>query len=574
MTTGPGQMHAAHVCTTAPLRATGSGTAPGTPSGPVAGSTDLPGTDLPGAAAAGTHFADTDFAATDVMVADGVATAPAGPEGAAAKGAEPEPAPAAPQTFMYPFHLHSGDPRVVVPFPVGQLMPAQRSGSRPPADCEPARPPARPSARRPGRTVPEPRAHGGGPCVPAMSITDTLPRMIALTEQLQESGAIRTPVWTSVFSVVPRHVFVPRVYEPAPGGAPGAPLWQQHEHDDGGWREWLDAVYRDTAPVTALGPRTARRTGDRLWAGTPAARAVRPALAAAVLEGLEVEDGHVVLEAGTRSGYTAALLCARLGDRAVDCVGPGPDRPDRLERIRRRLAATGFAPRLGVRAGAGAERYDRVVSVRPVRDIPAAWTGRTRPGGIVAAPLDLGLLSAPVRLTVEEDGTARGAFTAVPHGLPPAALPGIAPTAPPALAVSGKLPTGLAPRELLDAPGFLLLLALVLPGAALTHHLDPSGLPALRLTAPDGSWASLPLTAGGGDDAPSRGTAVTLGGDPGVWRRAENAWDWWLAQGRPDPSRYGVVRHPDGLTEAWYLPDGRRWRLGAGAGAGAGAGVA
>lgn len=132
-------------------------------------------------------------------------------------------------------------------------------------------------------------------------VDDSRARALAvrLADELFELGAIRSLEWQCVFARGPRHVFVPRFYQRSPEG------WQMVDGTDVEKRsDWLDQVYSNKVLVTAL-------DGD--LSGQPISSSTEPGLMASMLELLDVQDHHRVLEIGTGTGYNAALLCERLG---------------------------------------------------------------------------------------------------------------------------------------------------------------------------------------------------------------------------------------------------------------------
>ncbi|MGW6458529.1 methyltransferase domain-containing protein [Streptomyces sp. NPDC055078] len=386
--------------------------------------------------------------------------------------------------------------------------------------------------------------------------TDAQPHMDALATRLRETGALRSPEWTAAFSAVPRHAFVPAWYEQSTDER-GIAVWNlRTEADD---ERWLDAVYSDQTLVTALDPDTAEQVGERAWTGVATSSSTQPGLMAGMLEDLAVLDGHRVLEIGTGTGYNAALLCARLGEHLVHSVDVDPAL---IHAARQRLAGIGYTPQLvpydGQDGYPTGERFDRIIATCSVPRIPAAWIEQTRPGGFVVADLDLGIDGGLVRLAVQRNGAARGHFIRTTGRFMPARSsatsyprPVRAPYAPEEL----TRVTAVGAAEIRGHYGFRLLLALWLRDTELVYHLDDSGGMALQLQSGDGSWARTPVPG-----HPGEGT-VTSGGDGRLWERVEDAWEWWIGQGRPDHTRCGITREADGSAHAWYAPDGRIWDL-------------
>ncbi|MFJ7419716.1 methyltransferase domain-containing protein [Streptomyces uncialis] len=379
-------------------------------------------------------------------------------------------------------------------------------------------------------------------------------RMRALAADLVRDGSIRSREWESVFASVPRHHFVPRWYEAATDPR-GITVW--NERDDTDRETWLSAVYSDATLVTGLDPGAAKRVGDRVWTGVATSSSTHPGLMAGMLEDLRVDDGHRVLEIGTGTGYNAALLSARLGDRLVHSVDIAPEL---VEVARQRLAGLGLRPSLAHKDGRdgfpGGGRFDRIIATCSVPRLPDAWIGQLLPGGAILTDLDLGIAGGLTRFTPEEDGTVLGRFTMTTGQFMPARASALsyerAPRVPYA-PESGRRPSHVTADAIRGTYPFRLLLAFALPRAELVHHTDDDGTWSVQLQTADGAWARVPL---GGEPY------VTEGGDGALWREVEATWGWWNEQGRPGTDRFAVVQEPDGRTHARCLSTRARWDLG------------
>ncbi|MFE7463875.1 methyltransferase domain-containing protein [Streptomyces sp. NPDC057499] len=381
------------------------------------------------------------------------------------------------------------------------------------------------------------------------------PHMAALADTLTRAGAVRTPAWSQAFSSVPRHLFVPRWFEQERDGR-GICVWR--ERGGGAGADGLAAAYRDETLVTGLDPDTAERVDDTAWTGIPTSSSTLPSLMAGMLEDLGVGDGHRVLEIGTGTGYNAALLCHRLGERLVCSVDIDPAL---VGTARDRLAEAGFAPRLvpgdGIRGNLTGDRFDRIIATCSVPAVPAAWIRQSRPGTILVTDIALGAEGGLVRLEVDEQGRALGHFTSTGGRFMPARTDARTYAAPrrsrPAPA-AGVRPSQVTAADVRAHYAFRLVLAFHLPGAEIVHHLDDSGTMALQVQGRDGSWARTPLVGEGTD-------TVVHGGDPGLWSRVEDAWRWWNGAGRPSHDRFGYAREADGTARVWHIPDGTRWNI-------------
>jgi protein-L-isoaspartate O-methyltransferase len=110
-----------------------------------------------------------------------------------------------------------------------------------------------------------------------------------------------------------------------------------------------------------------------------------------MLEVLDVHSGHRVLEIGTGTGYNAALLSHRLGDRQVFSVDIDADL---VELASRRLACADYHPTLvavnGEQGLPDHAPYDRIIATCSVSAVPWAWAQQTRTGGLILVDVKTG----------------------------------------------------------------------------------------------------------------------------------------------------------------------------------------
>ncbi|MFC7304350.1 methyltransferase domain-containing protein [Streptomyces monticola] len=186
------------------------------------------------------------------------------------------------------------------------------------------------------------------------------------------------------FLATPREHFVPdRVWWPE-RGKNGYRLYDRAMEP----RAWLSAVYTpgyslitqiDDGAVAPTGPAEGRFTSSISASCT----------IVELLRHLAPEPGERVLEIGTGTGYTTALLTHRTGPGTVVSVEIDPRIAAHASR---RLGELGVDVRLvtgdGEHGHAGSAPYDRVVSTASVRRIPEAWVRQLRPGGVLLTPLD------------------------------------------------------------------------------------------------------------------------------------------------------------------------------------------
>ncbi|POX39421.1 methyltransferase [Streptomyces sp. Ru73] len=209
-------------------------------------------------------------------------------------------------------------------------------------------------------------------------------------------GGAADPHWRAAFAEVPRHLFVPVYYV---GVAGGYERRAADHPDPERRREWLRGAYADSALATHV-------SGGELVSSSS-----QPSLMATMLAELRIEDGHEVLEIGTGTGYNAALLSHRLGDRRVTTV-------DLDEEItgpaREHLAAAGYRPLVVTGDGAlgcpDRAPFDRIMATCRLPSVPQAWVAQCRTGGLILTPLATGL----VLLRVTGPGRAEGRFLSTP----------------------------------------------------------------------------------------------------------------------------------------------------------------
>jgi protein-L-isoaspartate(D-aspartate) O-methyltransferase len=140
--------------------------------------------------------------------------------------------------------------------------------------------------------------------------------------------------------------------------------------------------------------------------GRPRSMASAPPVVAQMLEQLDLQPGHRVLEIGAGTGYNAALLAHLASpDGVVTAIDIDQDVVDGAGTA---LAAAGFGA-VRVACGDGeygyhqAAPYDRIIVTAGAWDVPAAWTDQLAPGGRIVVPLRIRGLTRSVALE-RQDG--------------------------------------------------------------------------------------------------------------------------------------------------------------------------
>jgi protein-L-isoaspartate O-methyltransferase len=131
-----------------------------------------------------------------------------------------------------------------------------------------------------------------------------------MVTELVDSGSLIDEAWRQAFTVVPRHALVPRFYR-----TNDRAVIDSANPDD--QTTWLEAVYSNKTLVTQITPTDVTSSGTM------------PGLIAKMLTAIRINTGDNALQVGTGTGYTATLLCERLGSNKVTTVDIHPDRDHR-----------------------------------------------------------------------------------------------------------------------------------------------------------------------------------------------------------------------------------------------------
>lgn len=346
-----------------------------------------------------------------------------------------------------------------------------------------------------------------------------------LVARLVADGAVTSLAWQAAFAEVPRHVFVPVFYRQSPTEQPAV--------DASTPSEWLEGVYSDQLLVVSPDVKSSSTV---------------PSLMAVMLEALDPADGDRVLEIGTGTGYNAALLSHRLGDRNVVSVDIAADL---VSDAKSRLASIGYHPTLGVGDGVdgwpGEAPYDGIIATCAPDAVPGAWLGQVRPGGRIVAPIATGV--AVIDVAPGRKGMGRflpgGAYF-----MPLRATPGQVDLG----SQIADITSAIAPVRTTDLgetiwfdDDFQFVLSAALPGLRFLTKLAESGI--TIFTDADGSWARLD------------GGAVAQGGPQRLWDAVENAHRQWDGVGRPTRDKFSIT--VDGGAQHIRLDGhGVEWRLG------------
>lgn len=369
-----------------------------------------------------------------------------------------------------------------------------------------------------------------------------------LADELAEEGELRSPPWRSAVEAVPRERFLGEAVFRLDGGTDP---WTRVRRDDVTEAEWLRMAYEDRTWVTQIDGVDAEEA-PRATRGLPTSSSTLPSLVVGMLEDLDVRDGHRVLEIGTGTGYSTALLCHRLGDTHVASVEVDPGSAGRAGKA---LGSVGFEPDLFVHDGFNGDArggsYDRIIATCSFRYVPQPWLYQVDTGSKILVTLAGWMRSqAQALLTVEEEGTAQGHFLPVDRSFMTARSHQPPPTGPIVFPGAGDdRPASFGPESFSSWTSTFI--AQTAAPAAQIHRLQDQ---ILFWDVSTGSQAWLRA----GDDG---GPVVRQHGPNPLWNAVEEALTVWGEAGSPPINEFGLTANPGGQRVWLGSPDGPSWRL-------------
>lgn len=366
-----------------------------------------------------------------------------------------------------------------------------------------------------------------------------------------KSGALASD-WAPAFAAVDRAAFLPALMWPflpsdpqRPGDCAAARTITVDRHTDpDAWYGYADS---DLSVVTQWddGAHRGKQPGR-----VPTSSSSQPSVVFALLAAVDADAGMRVLDAGTGTGETAALLAHRCGAANITAIDVDPAVS---AAARERLCTLGlYAEAVTGEALAGhPDRgpYDRLLCTFGVRSIPRAWMEQVRSEGVIVATYGTHYSSrdAVARLTVRSAGTASGPFLAGVEFMKARSHRTVWPDAEKYVKQwPASTDTAVQPDQLANAHHAI---SLTVPHVAHTTHTEPDGSPAAWwYSLIDRSWAAVrwPEEYGPG--------VVYQHGPRRLWDAVEAAHGWWETQGCPALDRFGLTAGPDGRHHGWTTP--------------------
>ncbi|WP_431780817.1 methyltransferase domain-containing protein [Streptomyces chumphonensis] len=375
-----------------------------------------------------------------------------------------------------------------------------------------------------------------------------------LGRALMAGGAL-TSDWAPAYAAVPRSAFLPERMWPFDMEA-GRSVPVSRTDDPTAWYRHADA---DAPIVTQWDD---GRHGGEEPGRVSTSSASMPSVVFSMLRDLDVAAGHRVLEIGTGTGWSSALLAHRLGAGSVYSV-----EVDRAvaEAARRALNAFGSTAYVvhgdGVAGHPEAAPYDRVIATCGVRTIPRSWVDQCRPNGIIVAPwgTHYSHSDAVARLVVSQDGrSASGRFTGAVEFMKlraqrqPAVVHSEYVIG--SVADGDETSTTITEEEFVgerfSAHRFALALR-VRDCCQVVAPKEDGARPVWLYSLSDRSWACVLFHDG-------RTARVWQHGPRRLWDDAEAAHRWWVEHGEPDHTRFGLTVAPEGQW-AWLDRPARSW---------------
>jgi protein-L-isoaspartate(D-aspartate) O-methyltransferase len=349
-----------------------------------------------------------------------------------------------------------------------------------------------------------------------------------LVKVLRDKGVIRTPRIETAFLQVPRESFVPAFFVRDP--TTNRMVWHEVTMAD---PNYLEKVYQDDALVTHLDARQ-----------FPDSSSSKPSIMAMMLEALDIQPGHSVLEIGTGTGYHAALLASLTGDASLVTT---LDRDDLLLAQARQAIEEHGGTGMHIVKADGFEGYplhapyDRIIATASVPTVPMAWVEQLRVGGKLVMDLQGSLTASGFLLIEKTTEGITGQFHAQPLYFMPLVmekqttpqLPSTDVTQNPCLG-SFVLEKGHVFPDILFDMAFRWFLQWRIYGCKISHRKqlrDGEEIHAIYLME---SWNQGVIRLRKEEDR----WYGSIYNAPSVWHDVQQAYEEWVRLGRPNQAMY------------------------------------
>jgi protein-L-isoaspartate(D-aspartate) O-methyltransferase len=358
-------------------------------------------------------------------------------------------------------------------------------------------------------------------------------------------GDYLTEGWKAAFDATPRHLFIPDQALVVIEGRK-VPIDRDADPDD-----WIDAVYRDAVIVIQVDD------GEGQGTGLHTSSCSMPQVVLSMLTALDLRAGQRVLEIGTGTGYSAALLAHRLGAENVTSVEIDPRLAEQartnLTKVNRPVTvvtgdgAAGYPPRAP---------YDRIISTAAVLagQLPYPWVQQTLPGGMILTPWGTSFRNGElVSLIVQPDGTAVGAIVdavafmrlrsqRLPLGA--ARLGGLVEHSTTAV----ESITTVNPITVTTDEHAEFAIGLFLTDVQYSVARDDDLPETYELLVYDVATESAATVQVSPQHTDNGRFPVRQHGPRRLWNEVETAHAWWIEHDRPGRTRYGLTITPDTQT--------------------------
>ncbi|MER7208155.1 methyltransferase domain-containing protein [Streptosporangium sp. NPDC000239] len=341
------------------------------------------------------------------------------------------------------------------------------------------------------------------------------------------------PRWLEALKANPRELFIPGQAWVSPGDGPGYVI--DRDADTSAWEK---VVYSDISIVTQIDDGATPLVEGYEEGSLYSSSNSMPTIVATELGLLGLHADDHVLEIGTGTGWTAALVSSFVGGGQVTSVEIDADvhRQARANLARAGRDAVRLVHGDGALGYPGGQPYDAVHVTVGATEASPAWIRQTRPGGTVVFPwMPMWRYGAFVVLRALGDGTAVGRVESgcsfmMMRGQRPEELRGLGDDV-------RRRPARIDPRRITGEWAASVFLNAMLPGVVCTTEHDGGFV----LWAHSDTSAAYVAWSEGEND-----WIVRYSGDRDVYGEAEEAFLRWISWGCPAGDRYGYTATPEG----------------------------